>query len=71
MFALNLFPIRTDSLNMDFTSGVRTGFWLSAIAAAITLIAGINSIRKGSRITFFQKRQQMVSRGWRLLFLAF
>lgn len=55
---------------MDFSSGVRTGFWLSAIVAAMTLIAGINTIRKGSRITFFQKRQQMVSRGWRLLFFS-
>ena len=55
---------------MDFSSGVRTGFWLSAIVAVITLIVGINTIRKGSRITFFQKRQQMVSRGWRLLLFS-
>ena len=55
---------------MEFASGVKTGFILSAITAIITLIIGIKTIRKGSRITFFQKRQQMVSRGWRLVFFG-
>ena len=70
MDRLNIFPLNGESLHMDFTSGVQTGFLLSAFVAVISLIIGINTIRKGSHITFFQKRQQMVSRGWRLVFLV-
>lgn len=55
---------------MDFTSGVQTGFLLAAVVAVVTFIIGVNTIRKGSRITFFQKRQQTVSRGWRMLFFS-
>ena len=55
---------------MDFTSGVQTGFILSALVAVITLVIGIRTIHKGVSITFFQKRQQMVSRGWRLVFFG-
>ena len=58
---LNIFPLNGESLHMDFTSGVQTGFLLSAFIAVITLIIGIKTIRSGSKISFFQKRQQMVS----------
>ena len=65
-----IFPFNAEWLNMDFSSGVKTGFLLAAAVAIVTFIVGINTIRKGSRITFFQKRQQTVSRGWRLLFFS-
>ncbi len=70
MDRLDFSGIDTQSLHMDFTSGVRTAFILSALVTVVTFIVGLNTIRKGSRITFFQKRQQMVSKGWRLLFFS-
>ena len=66
----NIFPLNNESLHMDFTSGVQTAFLLTAVLAAVLFIVGVITIRKGSRITFFKKRQTMVSRGWRLILFA-
>jgi hypothetical protein len=58
-------------MNLDIHTGVLTATILAALGVLLALLAGINSIRAGSRLLYFRKRRDLVVRGWRLIFVAF
>ena len=58
------------NLNLDISAGVGTAFLLALGGAILSFILGVRLIRKGSRLVYFKKRQNMVSRGWRFILIS-
>lgn len=57
-------------INLNITAGVGTAFLLALLGALIAFILGVRSIRSGSKLLYFQKRQAMIARGWRFLLIG-
>lgn len=58
------------SLNLDINTALQVLFFLSVLGAMLAIFSGLQSIRAGNRLMFFRKRQEMILRGWRNLFLG-
>jgi hypothetical protein len=58
------------SLNLDIETALQVLFFLSVAGVILAALAGLRSIRAGSRLMFFRKRQEMIMRGWRNIILA-
>lgn len=57
-------------MNLDIKTAVITAFAIVLIAVLITLWIGISTIRRGRKIFYFRKRQQLIAAGWRWIFGA-
>ncbi|NTU76011.1 MAG: hypothetical protein HGA86_07810, partial [Anaerolineaceae bacterium] len=57
-------------MNLDIHTGVQAVFYLALIGVVLSIIIGIRSIQGGQKLPFFRKRQALVSRGWRIIFLG-
>ena len=57
-------------ISLDINYGVGTAVVLAVIGAILALILGVSAIRNASRLTFFKKRQERMSHGWRLILLS-
>jgi hypothetical protein len=57
-------------MNLDIQTGLLTALGLAILAALLSLILGIQSIRSGQKLLFFRKRRELVVRGWRMIFTA-
>lgn len=57
-------------MNIDVATTVKVILALLGIAAVISLIMAIKSIKAGHKLLFYQKRQLLVYHGWRLILLA-
>ncbi len=53
---------------MDIKAGVTTALVLSVIGLVATLWMGVRSIQKGRKLLYFRLRQQLIARGWSLIF---
>jgi len=54
-------------MNLDVKTGVQTAFFLAIIGLILSFLLGLRSIESGRKLTFFKKRRDLMSRGWRLL----
>ncbi len=59
-----------ESLNLDIDTALQVLFFLSVLGAVLAVVSGLQSIRAGTRLMFFRKRQEMIMRGWRNIFLG-
>lgn len=57
-------------MNIDIATTIRVILLLLGIAAIASLIMAFRSIRAGQKLQFFQKRQVLISHGWRLVLLT-
>jgi hypothetical protein len=57
-------------MNLDISTGVQTAVFLTLAGVVISLIVGIRTIQAGNKLLFFRKRRDLVTRGWRLIFVA-
>lgn len=55
---------------MDIKAGVETAVLLAVVGGFLLAWAGYQSIRSGSRLTFFRLRQQRVTGGWLQIFFG-
>ncbi len=58
-------------MTLDIHTGLVTAQVLLLFCALWVVIAGVKSIRHGQKLLYYRKRQQIMSYGWRLLFVAF
>ncbi len=58
------------SVNLDIDTALQVLFFLSILGAVLAVLSGFQSIRAGSRLMFFRKRQEMIMRGWRNVVLG-
>ena len=58
------------NLILDITAGVGTAFLLALGGALLAFILGVNSIRKGSKLVYFKKRQDTIAKGWRFILVS-
>jgi len=57
-------------LNIDVSTTVKVVLLLVVVAAIILLVMAARSIKAGRKLLFYQKRQVMIYRGWRLILFA-
>jgi hypothetical protein len=57
-------------MNLDIQTGIRTALFISVIGFFLAIVIGYKSIRSGQKLLFFRKRQELISRGWRLFFIG-
>jgi len=58
-------------LSIDVSTTVKVVLLFVGIAAVILLVMAARSIKAGRKLLFYQKRQVLIYRGWRLILLAF
>ncbi len=58
-------------MNIDVATTVKVILGLLGIAAIISLVMAVKSIKAGHKLLFYQKRQSLVYHGWRLVLLGF
>jgi hypothetical protein len=56
--------------NLDISTGIEVAFLLAVGGAILSLLIGISTIQKGSRLNFFRKRREAMLRGWRMILAA-
>jgi hypothetical protein len=57
-------------MNIDIATTVKVILALIALGVFAAVYYGIASIRTASKLEFFQKKQNLIAYGWRLMFLA-
>ena len=57
-------------MGLDIHTFVRTAFYLGLFGLVIFILFGVRSIRSGLRLQFYRKRQELIVRGWQMIFLA-
>lgn len=57
-------------MNLDIKTAVQTAFVLSIVGLILGLLLGFRNIRAGRKLLYFRKRQDLMMRGWRLVFVA-
>lgn len=57
-------------MNLDIKTAVQVAFFLSVLGIILGLILGIRNIREGQKLLYFKKRQDLMMKGWRLIFVA-
>ena len=57
-------------MNIDVSTTVKVIMFFMIIAAFISLLMAIKSIKAGRKLLFYQKRQILVYRGWRLILFS-
>ena len=57
-------------MNIDVSTTVKVILLFLGIAAIFLLVMAVRSIKAGRKLLFYQKRQVLVYRGWRLILLA-
>jgi len=57
-------------MSIDVATTVKVIMFFMIIAAFISLLMAIRSIKAGRKLLFYQKRQKLVYRGWRLVLFA-
>ena len=57
-------------MNLDISTTVQTAFFLILLIAVISIWVGYRSIRAGQKLLFFRKRQALIWRGRRSIFVA-
>lgn len=58
-------------MNLDIKTGILVATILAVVIGLIALLSGVQSIRSGSRLNYFRKRRERLSRGWRLVVVFF
>lgn len=57
-------------MNLDIKTALQTSFFLLVIGIILCVVVGIRSIHKGSRLSYFKKKQEMIVHGWRLMAMS-
>ncbi len=57
-------------MNIDIATTVKVILVLLGIAVITSLVMAVKSIQAGKRLQFYQKRQILITHGWRLIMLA-
>lgn len=57
-------------MNIDVATTVKVVLGLLGIAAFVSLVMAVKSIKAGHKLLFYQKRQSLIYNGWRLVLLA-
>lgn len=58
-------------MNIDVSTTIKVIMVFMVITAFISLLMAIKSIKAGRKLLFYQKRQVLIYRGWRLVLFAF
>ena len=61
---------QTNAMNLDIQTAVQVAFFLSVLGIILGLFLGIRSIREGRKLMYFRKRQDLMAKGWRMIFIA-
>lgn len=57
-------------MNIDISTTIKAVLALLAIGVVFSLVMALRSIAAGHKLPFYQKRQVLVYRGWRMILLA-
>ncbi len=57
-------------VNLDIRSGVQVASLLAFLGVVLYLVFGFRTLQAGRRLRFFRKKQEMISRGWRMIFFS-
>lgn len=57
-------------MNLDIQTAVRTIFFLLLIATGLMVLSAVRSFREASRLKFFLKKRELLSRAWKMVFYS-
>ena len=57
-------------MNLDIKTGILAASLLALLGGLISFWTGIRAIRSGSRLNYFRKRRERLTRGWRLVVIS-
>ena len=57
-------------MNLDIKTAVVALIVMAALGGLILFLGGLRTIRTGQKLPFFRKRQDLLARGWRSVFMA-
>ena len=57
-------------MNIDVSTTMKVILAIIAIVIVISLVMAVRSIKAGHKLMFYQKRQMLVYRGWRLILFS-
>jgi hypothetical protein len=55
---------------IDVSTTLKVVLLFVTLAAIVLLVTAVRSIKSGKKLLFYQKRQMLIYRGWRLILLA-
>ena len=55
-------------MDLDIRTGIQTAFILAVAGIFLSLFLGIRSIKAGAQLMYYRKKQELIVRGWRLIF---
>jgi len=54
-------------MNLDIHSAIQTAFILLLVALVLVIWIGVRSIRAGNKLFYYNKRKQLITRGWKFI----
>ncbi|HMN61324.1 MAG TPA: hypothetical protein PJ988_13210 [Anaerolinea sp.] len=54
-------------MNLDIQTGILVATIMAVLTGLIALLSGVQSIRSGKNLSYFRKRRERLTRGWRLV----
>jgi len=57
-------------MELDIQTGIQTAFFILLLIVILSVFFGIRTIQAGSRLLYFRKRREMITRGWRTITAA-
>lgn len=57
-------------MNLDIQTGIVTAIVIILFSALLAVLSGVRAIKSGQKLLYYRKRQQIMTHGWRMIFLS-